>query len=170
MAWALEDHAPTRAPRIVLLDGARTLGAKILVSGGSRCNVTNAHVDTADFWRSGSPFVRQVLRALPVSETIPFFDGIGVTLKEEPLGKLFPTTNKSRTVLDASAGDELPGVRFTPHPRQRPGTRGRGWRSSARRLDGEARGSRHRLAPRRARLRVRDSAQQGPPRRLPSSR
>lgn len=96
-----KDHAPTRAPRIVLLDGARTLGAKILVSGGSRCNVTNAHVDTADFWRSGSPFVRQVLRALPVSETISFFDGIGVTLKEEPLGKLFPITNKSRTVLDA---------------------------------------------------------------------
>jgi len=94
-------RSPARTPRIVLLDGARTLGAKILVSGGSRCNVTNVHVDTADFWRSGSPFVRQVLRALPVAETIAFFEEIGVTLKEEPLGKLFPTTNKSRTVLDA---------------------------------------------------------------------
>lgn len=88
-------------PRIILLDGARTLGAKILVSGGSRCNVTNARVDPTDFWRSGSPFVRQVLRALPVPETVAFFEEIGVTLKEEPLGKLFPTTNKSRTVLDA---------------------------------------------------------------------
>jgi predicted Rossmann fold flavoprotein len=88
-------------PRIVVIDGARTLGAKILVSGGSRCNVTNASVETTDFWRSGSPFVRQVLRAFPVPDTIAFFEQIGVSLKEEPLGKLFPTTNKSRTVLDA---------------------------------------------------------------------
>ena len=96
-----KDRRTARAPRIVLLDSARTLGAKILVSGGSRCNVTNVHVDTGDFWRSGSPFLRQVLRALPVRETIAFFEEIGVTLKEEPLGKLFPVTNKSRTVLDA---------------------------------------------------------------------
>jgi predicted Rossmann fold flavoprotein len=88
-------------PRIVVVDSARTLGAKILVSGGSRCNVTNTRVETTDFWRSGSPFVRQVLRAFPVPDTIAFFEEMGVTLKEEPLGKLFPTTNKSRTVLDA---------------------------------------------------------------------
>jgi predicted Rossmann fold flavoprotein len=93
-------EAPT-ARRIIVVDGARTLGAKILVSGGSRCNVTNARVETTDFWRSGSPFVRQVLRAFPVPDTIAFFEEIGVSLNEEPLGKLFPTTNKSRTVLDA---------------------------------------------------------------------
>ena len=87
--------------RIILLDGARALGAKILVSGGSRCNVTNASVDAADFWRSGSPFVKQILRAFPVPETIAFFEEIGVALKEEPLGKLFPASNKSRTVLEA---------------------------------------------------------------------
>jgi predicted Rossmann fold flavoprotein len=91
--------------RVVLLDGAKSLGAKILVSGGGRCNVTNVHVDASDFWRSGSPFVRQVLRAFPVPETIAFFESIGVALKEEPLGKLFPVTNKSRTVLDALIGE-----------------------------------------------------------------
>ena len=85
----------------MLLDGARTLGAKILVSGGSRCNVTNVHVEAGDFWQAGSPFVKQVLRAFSVPETIAFFEGIGVPLKEEPLGKLFPVANKSRTVLDA---------------------------------------------------------------------
>lgn len=90
-----------QSSRIVLLDGAKTLGAKILISGGSRCNVTNTRVEAKDFWRSGSPFVRQVLRALPVADTIAFFEEIGVALKEEPLGKLFPVTNKARTVLDA---------------------------------------------------------------------
>ncbi len=97
-----EDPAGAPRPaRIVLLDGAKALGAKILVSGGARCNVTNARVEAKDFWRPGSPFVRQVLRALPVPETIAFFAEIGVDLKEEPLGKLFPKTDKARTVLDA---------------------------------------------------------------------
>ncbi len=91
--------------RIVVLDGARTLGAKILVSGGSRCNVTNLNVEAADFWQAGSPFVKQVLRAFPVPETVAFFEEIGVALKEEALGKLFPVTNKARTVLDALIGE-----------------------------------------------------------------
>lgn len=102
-ARALRERRPEAAarPRVALLDGARSLGAKILVSGGSRCNVTNLHVDAADFWRAGSPFVKHVLRAFPVPETRAFFESIGVVLKEEPQGKLFPITNKSRTVLDA---------------------------------------------------------------------
>ncbi len=96
------ESAPGANPaRILVLDGAKSLGAKILVSGGSRCNVTNAQVEASDFWRAGSSFVKQVLRALPVPETIAFFEGIGVSLKPEPLGKLFPATDKARTVLDA---------------------------------------------------------------------
>jgi predicted Rossmann fold flavoprotein len=93
-------RADARAPRIVLLDGAKTLGAKILVSGGSRCNVTNTRVEASDFWQAGSPFVKQVLRAFPVPETLAFFESLSVGLKEEPLGKVFPVTNKARTVLD----------------------------------------------------------------------
>lgn len=100
-ALARREPAEARRHRILIVDGARTLGAKILVSGGSRCNVTNAHVEAGDFWRAGSSFVRHVLRALPVPRTVAFFEEMGVTLKEEPLGKLFPVTNKSRTVLEA---------------------------------------------------------------------
>jgi predicted Rossmann fold flavoprotein len=87
--------------RIALLDGARTLGAKILVSGGGRCNVTNRVVTEAHFNGGPSRVVRRVLRALPVSDTIAFFDDLGVSLHEEPLGKLFPDTHRARTVLDA---------------------------------------------------------------------
>jgi predicted Rossmann fold flavoprotein len=91
--------APSRS--VVVVDGARTPGAKILVSGGSRCNVTNASVSERDF-RGGRPaIVRRVLRALPVAETVAFFRGLGVPLREEPGGKLFPETNRSRDVLDA---------------------------------------------------------------------
>ena len=89
------------AERVVVLDGARTPGAKILISGGSRCNVTNAIVTERDFNGGRPSIVRQVLRALPVDETVAFFHDIGVSLHEEPGGKLFPNSNRSRDVLDA---------------------------------------------------------------------
>jgi hypothetical protein len=83
------------------LDGARTVGAKILVSGGSRCNVTNRVVTEHDFWGGSSRVVRRVLRAFPADRVAVFFEALGVGLHEEEDGKLFPDTNQSRTVLDA---------------------------------------------------------------------
>ncbi len=87
--------------RVVCLDGAPRVGAKILVSGGSRCNVTNTVVTEADFWGGSPRAVRSVLRAFPASRAVEFFSEIGVALHEEEDGKLFPDTNRSRDVLDA---------------------------------------------------------------------
>jgi hypothetical protein len=87
--------------RVRLLDGARQVGAKILVSGGSRCNVTNAQVSERDF-NGGSPrAIRRVLQAFPVAQTIAWFEALGVPLHEEAHGKLFPDSNRARTVVDA---------------------------------------------------------------------
>ncbi len=83
------------------LDGARRVGAKILVSGGSRCNVTNRDVTERDFWGGSSRVVRNVLRAFPAARAAAFFEELGVRLHEEEDGKLFPDTNRSRTILDA---------------------------------------------------------------------
>src|SRR5215471_4324201 len=54
------------AARVHLLESARKPGAKILVSGGGRCNVTNAVVSETDFWGGRRAIVRRILRALPV--------------------------------------------------------------------------------------------------------
>jgi predicted Rossmann fold flavoprotein len=86
---------------VLLLDGARTVGAKILVSGGSRCNVTNTVVTERDYWGGPSTIVRRVLRAFPVRETVDFFARAGVALHEEQDGKLFPDSGRARDVLDA---------------------------------------------------------------------
>jgi predicted Rossmann fold flavoprotein len=87
--------------RVLLLDGAKTLGAKILVAGGGRCNVTHHAVDDRAYAGSTRPAIRKVLRRFGVEETIAFFAERGVTLKREETGKLFPTTDNARTVLDA---------------------------------------------------------------------
>ena len=88
-----------------MFDGARLPGAKIIISGGGRCNVTNAVVTERDFWGGRRSIIRRVLRAMPVAETVAFFAGLGVPLVEEPGGKLFPASNRSRDVLDALLGE-----------------------------------------------------------------
>ena len=87
--------------RIIALDGAKKPGAKILVSGGGRCNVTNREVVAEDFCGGSSHIIKRILSELPVAETIEFFREIGVDLHEEEFGKLFPNTNKAHTVLSA---------------------------------------------------------------------
>ncbi len=86
---------------VALIDGARKPGAKILVSGGGRRNVTNRVVSERDFWGGSPPIVRRVLRGLSVDDTIAFFARLGVALHEEAGGKLFPDSNRARDVLDA---------------------------------------------------------------------
>ncbi|UCH90659.1 MAG: NAD(P)/FAD-dependent oxidoreductase [Nitrospirota bacterium] len=86
--------------RIILLDGAKTIGAKILVSGGGRCNVTNQRVTASDF-HGNRRVIDRILRRFDEQDTIRWFDSLGVPLKTEDTGKLFPVSNNARTVLDA---------------------------------------------------------------------
>ena len=58
-----------RPQNIVLLDGAKTIGAKILVSGGGRCNVTHDVVTLTDFF-GNRHIIKNVLAAFPVQATI----------------------------------------------------------------------------------------------------
>src|SRR5258706_8946183 len=88
--------------RVTLLNAHPRVGLKILMSGGTRCNVTHASVSERDF-QGGSPnVVRRVLRAFPVPRTLEWFErDLGVTLKLEETGKYFPASDDAQTVLDA---------------------------------------------------------------------
>jgi predicted Rossmann fold flavoprotein len=101
LATAIFTRRQAPGVRVVCLDGARRVGAKILISGGSRCNVTNRVVTERDFWGGPARIVRSVLRAFPAPQAAAFFADLGVALHEEADGKLFPDTNRARTVLDA---------------------------------------------------------------------
>jgi len=90
-----------RPARIVALDGARTIGAKILVAGGGRCNVTHHAGGPEDFAGASRNAIAKILRAFTFEDTARFFRDLGVELKREPTGKLFPVTDSARTVLSA---------------------------------------------------------------------
>lgn len=102
--WAGRTHATSRAypsRSVIALDGAERVGAKILVSGGGRCNVTHDIIQPTDFCSSHPRQAVRVLRSFGVRQTVTFFESLGVLLKTEPGGKLFPSTDRARTVLDA---------------------------------------------------------------------
>ena len=104
LASAIFAKRQAPALRVICLDGATRIGAKILVSGGSRCNVTNTEVTERDFWGGPTRIVRSVLRAFPPSKAVAFFAELGVRLCEEEDGKLFPESNTARDVLNALVG------------------------------------------------------------------
>ena len=101
LATAIFTRSGNPQRSVLLLDAARRIGAKILVSGGGRCNVTNTVVTERDYWGGAPTIVRRILRAFPADETVAFFERAGLTLHEEADGKLFPDSNRARDVLDA---------------------------------------------------------------------
>lgn len=97
--WAAGGPRP-----VLLLEGGDRPGKKILISGGGRCNVLPSHADENDFVTDGSLHtLAKILRAWPLDDVRRFFeDVLSVSLREEPeTGKLFPTSGKARTILDA---------------------------------------------------------------------
>lgn len=87
--------------RIALLESSPKLGRKILIAGGGRCNVTHRAVSAGDYAGASRNAIKKVLKRFDVPETIEFFNHLGVEFKTEETGKLFPTTDRARTVLDA---------------------------------------------------------------------
>lgn len=97
-------HATTGPRPVLLLEGSARPGQKILISGGGRCNILPAHASHADFISDSSPnLLRKILAAWPLAEIGRFFEAdLGLPLElEAETGKLFPASNRARTVLDA---------------------------------------------------------------------
>jgi hypothetical protein len=87
--------------RVTLLNAHPRVGLKILMSGGTRCNVTHRVVSERDY-HGGSPnVVRRILSAFTPEQTLRWFeDELGVLLKLEETGKYFPVSDDAQTVLD----------------------------------------------------------------------
>jgi predicted Rossmann fold flavoprotein len=89
-------------PCIVLETRGRP-GAKIRVSGGGRCNVLPSESSPEDFHTEGSRHaLRSLLASWPLGEVRAFFErDLGIALKREDTGKLFPVSEDPREVVAA---------------------------------------------------------------------
>src|SRR5437870_7157109 len=96
-------RAAERGRRTLLLEKNRKAGIKILMSGGTRCNITHASDNRGivDAFGPSGRFLHSALAALSVDESVELFEAEGVATKVEETGKIFPVSNKATDVLGA---------------------------------------------------------------------
>ena len=98
-------HCAEAAPhrRVVILEQGGRVLAKVLVSGGGRCNVTHACFDPAELvkrYPRGERELRGPFHGWQPRDTVAWFQARGVDLKAEADGRMFPTTDRSDTIAD----------------------------------------------------------------------
>ncbi len=96
-------RAAQRGRRTLLLEKNHRPGAKILLSGGTRCNLTQA-TDNRGIVEAFGPagrFLHSALAAFGVTDTLAFFEAEGVPTAVEETGKVFPASDKAADVLGA---------------------------------------------------------------------
>lgn len=96
-------RAAERGLRVLLLEKNNTLGKKLLITGGGRCNVTNNKPDVRTIlarYKKAEQFLFSAFSQFAVKETIAFFALRGVLFKEENEGRLFPESNTAKSIFD----------------------------------------------------------------------
>ncbi|MCM3731090.1 NAD(P)/FAD-dependent oxidoreductase [Fictibacillus nanhaiensis] len=98
--------AASNGARVLLIDKGEKLGRKLAISGGGRCNVTNRlPVDEIIKHIPGNGrFLYSAFSVFNNEDIISFFEGLGIKLKEEDHGRMFPVSNKATDVVQALLG------------------------------------------------------------------
>ncbi|OGD24183.1 hypothetical protein A2Z10_00750 [Candidatus Azambacteria bacterium RBG_16_47_10] len=96
-------RAAERGKSVILLEKNPTLGRKLLITGGGRCNLTNNKPDTRTMlshYTGSDQFLFSAFAQFTVQDTIAFFNDRGMKTKEEAEGRMFPVSDKAQAVLD----------------------------------------------------------------------
>lgn len=95
--------ASAQGARVCLMEKGTKLGRKLIISGGGRCNVTNAkELDELIKEMPGNGrFMHSAFAQFSNKDIVRFFTELGVALKEEDRGRMFPVTDKAITVANA---------------------------------------------------------------------
>ncbi|MEH1847918.1 MAG: NAD(P)/FAD-dependent oxidoreductase [Nostoc sp.] len=89
--------------QVTLLEASRQPLAKVLISGGGRCNVTHACFDPEELVQNyprGAKALRGALTRFGPEDTVAWFAAHGVYLNTEADGRMFPVTNTSETIVE----------------------------------------------------------------------
>jgi len=97
------ERAAARGRRTLLLEKNRKPGVKILISGGTRCNLTHATDARGIVTAYGPPgrFLHSALAALGPQDLVALVEGEGVPTKVEETGKIFPVSDRALDVVGA---------------------------------------------------------------------
>ncbi|RSL34219.1 NAD(P)/FAD-dependent oxidoreductase [Salibacterium salarium] len=93
--------AATHGASVVIVDKGKKLGRKLAISGGGRCNVTNRmeQKELIDHIPGNGKFMHSPFSVFNNEDIIAFFENLGIELKEEDMGRMFPVNDKAMTVV-----------------------------------------------------------------------
>jgi predicted Rossmann fold flavoprotein len=92
-------RAGQRGRRVLLIDHAETLGEKIRISGGGRCNFTNIHASPANFLSQNPHFCRSALARYTANDFVKLVSSHHIGFHEKTLGQLF-CDESSQQIID----------------------------------------------------------------------
>jgi len=92
-------QAGLRGKKTLLIERNDKAGAKILISGGGRCNYTNMGTTLHNFVSENPAFLNTAFNQWSVGDTLQFFESNGIYGQEKTLGQLFPTSNKAKDIV-----------------------------------------------------------------------
>lgn len=96
-------HAAKEGTHVVLVEKNKTLGKKLLITGGGRCNVTNATFDSRELaqkYGKKGKFLLSPFSKWGAQSTIDFFESHGMPTKVEAENRVFPRSNTAQSVWD----------------------------------------------------------------------
>jgi len=96
--------AASRGKKVILLEKNYELGKKLKISGGGRCNITNAKYDVREFltnYGKAADFLYSPFSQFGVSDTFSFFEGLGLPLVVQARDRAFPQTERAEDVFRA---------------------------------------------------------------------
>ncbi|MDO8559871.1 MAG: NAD(P)/FAD-dependent oxidoreductase [bacterium] len=100
-------RAAERGRLVLLLEKNDILGKKLLITGGGRCNVTNAAPQTRTLlakYKGNDKFLFSAFSQFGMEESLSFFHARGMATKVEAEGRVFPVSNSAQSVLEVLTG------------------------------------------------------------------
>ncbi|MFP4070704.1 MAG: NAD(P)/FAD-dependent oxidoreductase [Desulfovibrionales bacterium] len=104
--------AAVRGRKVAVLDHMDRVGAKVKISGGGRCNVTNSEVAPEHYSSANPHFVKSALARFGPGEVLRFLDGLQIRYHEENGGKIFLLQGGRKLVSMLERECARAGVRF----------------------------------------------------------
>lgn len=94
--------AAEHGAKTILIEKGNKLGNKLAISGGGRCNVTNRlpQEEVIKNIPGNGRFLYSAFSIFNNYDIIDYFENMGVALKEEDHGRMFPVSNSAKSVVD----------------------------------------------------------------------
>ncbi len=99
--------AASNGARVILIEKNDSLGKKLLITGGGRCNVTNSEFDVRKFldkFKENGKYLFSAFSRYGVKETLDFFNKMGMETKVENELRTFPVSNSAQSVWNILVG------------------------------------------------------------------